>query len=161
MGTEVRRSAACGDAVLALVGQLGQQLAHGLVALRVPEQRRDLGQGRQHKAAPGQGGVGQRQLLAGNDGIPYQQQVEIQRARTLDETLAAIAPQLPFDSQQSVQQGERLQLGFQREHCVQEGRLIAIADGLGLIERGARRDPAQATQTMWRSQRLRAVPCSE
>ena len=65
---------------------------------------RNLGQRRQHKAALGQGRVRQRQLFSGNDRIPHQQQIEIQRARALQDTLAAIAPQLPFDGQQSMQQ---------------------------------------------------------
>ena len=62
---------------------------------------RNLGQRRQHKAALGQGRVRQRQLLSGDDPIPHQQQIEIQRAGTVQGTLAAIASQLPFDGQQS------------------------------------------------------------
>ena len=121
------------DPILALIRQEGQQVRHGLLQLWVAKLWSYLSQRRQNKAALRQGRMRQRQLLPGDDGIPQQQQIEVQGAWAFGDTLTAIAPEFPFDGQQSLEQGQRLQFRLQREDRIQEGGLIVIAHGLSLV----------------------------
>ena len=136
------------NAIFAIIRQLGEQLLHSLLQLWMAQMWRYLSQRRQHKAALRQGGVRQRQLILGNNGIPQQQQIEVQGAWTVVDPLAAIAPKFLFDRQQSMEQWQRFQFRLQREYRIQEGGLIAISDGFGFIEGGARHHPTQPAEAI-------------
>ena len=114
----------------------------------MPKLGRNLSQRRQHKAALGQAGCGSDSSSPATIAIPHQQQIEIQRARTISDTVAAITPQFPLDGQQSTQQRQRLQFRLQSHDRIQEGGLIVVSHGFGFIEGGARRHPAEAAQTI-------------
>ena len=81
-----------GEPVFSFVGQEGQELRYGLVALRVAEVRRDLGERRQDKASPDQRGVRQCQVLPSSDCVSQQEEVEIHDAGAVDDAVAAVTP---------------------------------------------------------------------
>ncbi len=85
---------------------------------------------------------------------PNKQQIEVQGAWAVEDTLAAVAPEFLFDSQQSVEQWQRFQFRLQRDYRIQEGRLIAISDGFGFIEGGARHHPTQPAETIVAAARI-------
>jgi len=114
--------------------------------------RSDFRQRRENEAAFGQPRMRQCEAGRVDDKVVEQQQVEVQRARTLGRVALPIAPVAALDAQQKIQQRFRRKGGRQRDGCVHKGGLIRYAHRLGAIQRRARLNTAGTRQLVDRSQ---------
>ena len=78
--------------------------------------------------------MGQCQLGRFQHDVIHQEQIEINRPRRIAERPRA--PQITLDRQELAQQDQRRQLGLQRDHRVEKGRLFQIADRRRVVQRG-------------------------
>ena len=63
------------------------------------------------------------------------QQIKVERPRPVGDAGSAVTAELPFNRQQGLEQGSRAELGFKRNHRVEEARLGSEAYRLGGVKR--------------------------
>ena len=63
------------------------------------------------------------------------QEIEIEGPGPVGDAGTAVTAELPFDRQQGLEQGSRAELGFKRNHRVEEARLGSEAYRLGGVKR--------------------------
>ncbi len=77
-----------------------------------------------------------------NAQISYHQDIQIKRARTVQQARGAITAVISFEIEQAVKEGARCHPGFESNDSVHETRLLGESNGLGGIERRACNDAA-------------------
>ena len=104
----------------------------------MPQLGRDLCQRLQHKASSCHSGMRNGQLRRIHDIVSEQQDVDVDRARAVADAVR-ISPELPLEGLDDIEQLQRLEAGAHPQAGIEERRLVCdLADGLGVIERGAR-----------------------
>ena len=80
---------------------------------------------------PGQARVRHFEPESAENQIVVEKNVQVERARAVDGAPGAVAAEVEFKGEQSVQQRAWREPGFKRDHGVHEAGLIGEADGRG------------------------------
>ena len=93
--------------------------------------------------------------------VPEYQNIQIERTRPVAIACGAVAAKLQFNAEQAFEQGMRVKISLKHDHRVEKMRLIGETDGLGGIQRRARRDASERLEAQTRGgQRGLGWPCS-
>ena len=117
--------------------------------------RGNFGERDQNEGALVQTRVRQGQLGRVEDHVVDQEQIEIDRARSVRE--GARATQVALDAEQCVEEVDRSQRGLQRNDRVQESRLLQVSDRLRLVETRDSRRRAPKISSRWTAVRSVAI----
>ena len=128
----------------AVSSKLVEQLCHGSSVTGNDSLRRNLAERHQHKRPLCQPGMRNLQSRLADFEIAQEQNVQVQRARSVRESRRPVAAKLLLDGQQPIEQFARLQLRFQRHHRVHKPRLRGKAHRRGGVERRPAHDTCPA-----------------
>ena len=95
----------------------------------------NLVQRNENECALGQSGVGNLKRSPADYEIVKEKNIHVESARAVLKIENAIPPEVLFDEQQSAQQLERCQIGFQRRDRVEKARLIGKSHWGSGVER--------------------------
>ncbi len=124
-----------------------EELRDGLAAAGIAEIGCDFVEGDEDKGALGEARMGDFEAGFAEDEIAVEENVEIEGARAIGDACGAVAAEFAFDEENGAKQFEWRQSGFEGDHGVEEAGLIDDADGRGGVERGARGDAAERSET--------------
>src|SRR5439155_9328224 len=110
---------------------LSQQVSNSQTRHRIDELRRDFRERTEHERALAESWMRHREAGLVDDAIPIQNEIEIERPRRAGERPLAAA--LALDRLQRFEELARGQAGLADDRAVQERRLDADADGLGVV----------------------------
>ncbi len=102
----------------------------------------------QDKGALGQARMRDNEVVLAQHEIAKEQNVEIERARTVALTAGAVAAEREFEIEQRLEQLARGHIRFKSDNGVEEARLIDKAHGRGGVERRAGDDAAELRETV-------------
>jgi hypothetical protein len=63
--------------------------------------------------------------------VSEHQNIQVERARAISNTLRTVTSVLLFDPQQAVEQRVGIERGLQGDHCIEKSRLLGKPHGLG------------------------------
>jgi hypothetical protein len=81
--------------------------------------------------------MGEREIRGGEDEVTKEEQIEVERARTHELFLRAVAAKVAFNVEQLMEQDVRrdLRRNFELDYSIEECGLVFKADGCSAIER--------------------------
>src|SRR5208283_4856278 len=112
-----------------------EQLSHSLVMAWIDGLRCDLVQGDENECSFCKARMRNFQARFMNAQISYHQDIQIERARTVQQARGAITAVISLEIEQAVKEGARRHPGFESNDSVHETRLLGESNGLGGIER--------------------------
>lgn len=119
-----------------------KEFGDGTARAGIARARRDFVQWNEDKGPLGETRVGDLEGSFAQDKIAIKNDIEIERAGAVWDSVHAVAAEGLFGGENGTEELERRKRGFKRDHGVEEARLIGETDGLSGIKGRLRTDAA-------------------